>query len=348
MLSFEEKYDALINKDAAYEGIFIAAVKTTMIFCRPTCTARKPKAENVIFYDAVKDALLHGFRPCKICKPMELPGSVPEPIQDLLRELDRHPHHKISDTDLQQKGVAPSLVRRWFKKHHNMTFHAYQRMMRINKAFTEISSGHPVTHAAFDHGYESLSGFNDSFKSIFGAAPTASSSRNVITINRFTTPLGPVFACATDDGVCLLEFTDRKILEDQFKELQKRFNAVILPGKNNHLSSLQNQLAEYFNGSRKAFTIPLVAPGTDFRVQVWQVLHDIPYGQTVSYQQQAKMLGRPEAVRAVASANGMNRIAILIPCHRVVGSDGKLRGYGGGLARKKWLIEFERQHADTE
>jgi AraC family transcriptional regulator of adaptative response/methylated-DNA-[protein]-cysteine methyltransferase len=150
-----------------------------------------------------------------------------------------------------------------------------------------------------------------------------------------------MFACASKQGLCLLEFTDRRMLETEFKDLQKRLNVAILPGDNIFLDQVQNEIREYFQGKRIQFTVPLHTPGTDFQQSVWNALQEIPYGQTRSYKQQAQALGNPKAIRAVASANGKNRIAIIIPCHRVIGSDGSLVGYGGGLHRKKWLLELE-------
>ncbi len=153
-----------------------------------------------------------------------------------------------------------------------------------------------------------------------------------------------MFACASSQGLCLLEFTDRRMLETEFKDLRKRLNAVILPGENPHLKETKTQIKEYFQGKRKFFSIPLHTPGTEFQQSVWKILQNIPYGETRSYLEQATALGNPKAVRAVASANGHNRIAIIIPCHRVIGSDGKLVGYGGGLHRKKWLLDLERSN----
>jgi AraC family transcriptional regulator, regulatory protein of adaptative response / methylated-DNA-[protein]-cysteine methyltransferase len=161
---------------------------------------------------------------------------------------------------------------------------------------------------------------------------------------RIESPLGTMFACAVEQGICLLEFSDRKMLETEFKSLSKQLNATIVQGDSPHFKILSQQLKEYFEGSRKEFTIPLFLPGTDFQKAAWESLRRIPYGTTRSYQQQADDINRPGAVRAVANANGMNRIAIVIPCHRVIGSDGKLTGYGGGLWRKKWLLDFERKH----
>lgn len=345
VLTFEEKYQAILRKDADYEGIFITAVKTTGIFCRPVCTARKPTPENVEFYDSPEDAMLHGYRPCKVCKPLEHKDETPEYIQKIIDELNEDPYLKLKDYDLVKRGIEPSQLRRWFKKHHGITFHAYQRMLRINTAFTKISKGASVTETAFESNYDSLSGFNDGYQSIFGKSPTKSMNKTLINIVRFVTPLGPMFACATDKGVCLVEFTNRKMLETEFKDLMKRLDAVILPGKNVHLDQVQQELLEYYDGKRKHFTISLHTPGTDFQQSVWEILKEIPFGETRSYKQQAIKLDKPNAVRAVASANGMNRVAIIIPCHRVIGSTGELTGYAGGLARKKWLLDHEKKHS---
>ena len=341
-LLFKEKYQIILDKDPHYEGIFITAVKTTGIFCRPTCSARKPKIENVVFYDTVNDAILNGYRPCKICRPMELAEPTPVYIQQLISELQEKPFLKIKDYDLVLRGLEPNTLRRWFKKHYNMTFQGYQRMLRINTAFNKINEGETVTSTAFDTGFESLSGFNSSYQQVFGQSAKSKGRNNVINIIRFTSPLGPMFGCATQKGICLLEFTNRRMLETEFHDLTGRLKAVILPGSNPHLVQLEKEISEYFSGKRQSFTLTLDAPGTEFQRQAWSALQKIPYGETRSYQQQATLLGKPKAVRAVASANGHNRISIIIPCHRVIGKDGSLTGYGGGLERKKWLLDFER------
>jgi AraC family transcriptional regulator of adaptative response/methylated-DNA-[protein]-cysteine methyltransferase len=148
-LTFQEKYDVIGNKDTRYEGVFITAVKTTGIFCRPSCRARKPKVENVSFYNSTQEAIQNGFRPCKICKPMEQMDETPEYIKNIVRDLHEKPHLKINDHGLKQRGIEPSHIRRWFKLHHNMTFHAYQRMLRINSAFNDIKNGKTITKSAF-------------------------------------------------------------------------------------------------------------------------------------------------------------------------------------------------------
>lgn len=337
-------YEALVAKDPSFEGTFFAGIKTTGIFCRPTCTACKPKRENVEFFASAKDAILKGYRACKVCHPMEKVGSTPEYVDRVLRLLDEDPSLKLKDYDLLKLDIEPSKIRRWFLKNHGITFHAYQRMYRINTAFKKLQTGTSVTDIAFDSGYESLSGFNDSFKKVFGVSPKNSKEKQVIDFTRIETDLGTMVACATDKGVCLLEFSDRKGLETELKQLAKYHNANIVQGQNKYFKQLREELDAYFEGRLKEFKVPLDISGTDFQKQVWQALVEIPYGTTSSYLRQAEVLGKPSSVRAVANANGMNKIAIIIPCHRVVGSDGSLTGYAGGLWRKRKLIDLEKDN----
>lgn len=346
MLTDERMYQALLDKDISYEGRFIAAVRTTGIFCRPTCTARKPLRQNVEFFTSPKEAILHGYRPCKVCTPMEKPGETPAYIREILEQLTADPLKRFRDHDLRTKGIEPNMIRRWFKKNHGITFHGYQRMQRINTAFKKIRNGEAVASAAFGSGYESLSGFTDSFKSLTGHSPSDSKRRTVINLTRLETPIGPMFACAVEEGICLLEFTERRMLETEFAQLKKLLNASIIQGHSPHFDVLQQQLDEYFTGKRRDFSVPLVMPGSVFQQEVWRELQRIPYGATRSYNKQAKAVGRPLAVRAVANASGCNRISILVPCHRVIGEDGHLTGYGGGLWRKQWLLDLERKHAN--
>lgn len=337
-------YKAIVDKDPGFEGTFITAVKTTGIFCRPTCTARKPKIENVEFLKSTRVAIEKGYRPCKVCHPLEKIGETPVLYKEIIEELSKDPTVKFKDWDLVKKGIEPSAIRRWFLKNHGMTFHAYQRMFRINSAFKRIREGETVTSVAFESGYESLSGFADSFKSIFGVSPINSKDKLVIALTRLETPLGTMLSCATEKGICLLEFTDRKMLETELKVLAKTLNATIMQGHSIFFDMLKQQLEEYFQGKRKEFSVPLCTPGSNFQKSVWLALQNIPYGETRSYKLQAIALNRHGAVRAIANANGMNRISILIPCHRVIGENGNLTGYGGGIWRKQWLLDHERNN----
>jgi AraC family transcriptional regulator, regulatory protein of adaptative response / methylated-DNA-[protein]-cysteine methyltransferase len=167
----------------------------------------------------------------------------------------------------------------------------------------------------------------------------------MIITTKIETFLGIMIAGATDDGICLLEFSDRRMLNKEYKDLEKYLKTIISEGENCHFVALRKQLEEYFEGSRREFSVPLVTPGTPFQQAVWKELMKIPYGTTRSYHQQSVALGNPGSIRAVANANGMNRISIIIPCHRVIGSDGNLTGYGGGLKRKKWLLDHEKKYS---
>jgi AraC family transcriptional regulator of adaptative response/methylated-DNA-[protein]-cysteine methyltransferase len=334
-------YSALSRRDSTFEGIFVVAVKTTGVFCRPTCPARMPKRENVEFFTSARDALVHGYRPCKVCKPMEYKSAPPDWLKPLLDEVNDDPTIKLKDSHLRERGLEPSRVRYWFKKHHGMTFQGYQRSLRIGQAFGRIKNGGKVTETAFQSGYGSLSGFADSFKKTADFSPSESQDNHIVSTTRILTPLGPMLAGATDEGICLLEFEDRRVLEMQIKRLGRRLRARFVPGSSKLFDELQCQLDEYFSGKRKEFCIPLVMPGTPFQKKVWEGLQTIPYGSTRSYKEQADIIGVPRAVRALAKANGDNSIAIVIPCHRVIGANGDLVGYGGGSWRKQFLLKLE-------
>ena len=338
----DEMFQATRARDPAYDGLFYMGVRTTGIFCRPTCPAKKPRPENVEFYPSTRDALLAGFRPCKRCRPMELNGKTPAWMDALLRDLEEDPARRWTDADLRARALDPGRVRRWFRAQHGMTFHAYQRARRLGVALGQIRQGDDLTRTAYATGWESLSGFRDAFQRLIGDAPGRGRSTTLVTVTRVLTPLGPMVAGATDAGICLLEFADRRMLETQLTRLTRHLDCAIVPGEHDHLTHIAEEMRAYFAGTLQAFTAPLVVPGTPFQRAVWDALRTIPYGTTTSYDWIARTIGNPKAVRAVGRANGDNRIAVVIPCHRVVGADGRLVGYGGGLWRKQYLLELER------
>ena len=337
-----EMLTAFLNRDASYDGVFVTAVATTGIFCRPSCTARKPRPENVEFFSGARDALTAGYRPCLRCRPLEPTGSAPDWVQHLLVDVENDPERRWTDADLRARALHPDRVRRWFQEHHGMTFHAYSRARRLGLALGRIRHGSDVTTSAFDHGFESLSGFNDAFKRLFGTSPGRSGATSLVTMTRYLSPLGPMLVGATDEAVCLLEFADRRMLQTQLQRLAGRLGCSFAPGTNPIIDLAADELESYFAGELTRFTMPVSAPGTDFQTAVWDRLLEIPYGTTVSYGDLARALGRASAVRAVARAVGDNRIAVVVPCHRVVGADGSLTGYGGGLWRKQKLLDHER------
>lgn len=329
-----EMYEALLQRDAAYEGIFLVCVRTTGIFCRPTCRARKPKLQNIEFVATASSALHAGYRPCKVCTPL---GGDDHPpwVTRLLAEEGR----RIPDSALRARGMDPTRVRRYFKRHFGVTFHAYQRAWRLGTAMSGLSRGERVTGAAYDAGFESESGFRDAFRKLFGEPPA--SARGCLKTSWLRTPLGPMIAVASGAGVALLEFVDRRALERELNDLRRHFGTPIVPGRSEHLERLEIEMKEYFAGSLQDFTVALDVPATSFQRDVWARLREIPFGRTESYGEMARRVGRPGASRAVGRANGQNRVAIVVPCHRVVRADGSLSGYGGGLWRKQRLIDHE-------
>ncbi len=333
---------AMLDRDASYDGLFYVCVRTTRIFCRPSCPARKPLPGNVVFHAAVRDCLLNGFRPCKRCRPLAGGDGGPEWLDVLIAAVENAPAERLPDCVLRDLGVDPHATRRYFRKSFGMTFQAYHRARRMGLALERLEHGDDPLAVGPDHGWESQSAFRAAFERTFGTTPGRSRGVTCIRTARLETPIGPVVAGATDEGVCLLEFADRRALERQVATLKRLLGGAIVPGRHEHLDRLRAQLAEYFSGVRREFDVPLVTPGTEFQQAVWAQLRAIPCGQTRSYEWIAQKLGRPDARRAVGRANGDNRIAIVIPCHRVVGADGSLTGYGGGLWRKQHLLELEQ------
>jgi len=337
----EEMERAYQRSDASYDGVFYLGVRTTGIFCRPSCSARKPKPENVEFFAIPKDAVFAGYRACLRCKPLE-DELAPPWVKTLLERLERRPTERIRENDLRQMGVEPARVRRYFESRYGLTFQAYCRARRLSRAFERIRDGQPLDETVFDTGYESHSGFRDAFRKAFGQTPGHATDAKQVCLTWVETPIGPMIAGATDAGLCLLEFTDRRMMEAQLATVRKRLGAALVPADHAHLRTLRRELTEYFAGTRRDFTVPIDAPGTPFEMRVWEALCRIPFGETRAYADVAVAVNSPAAVRAVGRANGLNRIAIVIPCHRVVNKNGELGGYGGGLWRKRRLLHLER------
>lgn len=337
-----EMYQALQRRDAAYDGVFIVAVRTTGIFCRPTCPSRKPLETSVEYFRAPSEALLAGYRPCKRCRPMEAHGKPPEWAKRLIERVDDRPQSRLTAADLRACSIEPARASRWFKRNYGMTFQAYSRARRMGMALAALREGREIGQVGSRHGFGSESGFREAFHRTFGRPPGEASHVDCLLARWIDTPLGAMLAAANDEGLGLLEFVDRRMLQTQIETLRRRFDdAAIVPGSNRHLDSIEQELRAYFEGSLRRFSTPLVLRGTDFQVKAWRRLMEIPYGATTSYARMASDIGAAGAQRAVGKANGDNRLAIVIPCHRVVKSDGELCGYGGGLWRKKWLLEHE-------
>jgi AraC family transcriptional regulator of adaptative response/methylated-DNA-[protein]-cysteine methyltransferase len=337
----DEMERAFLGSDPSYDGVFVTAVRTTRVFCRPSCSARKPLLANVEFFASSGDALGAGYRACKRCRPLEAEGVLPGWAQPVLEYMS-NPGIRLRDEDLRRLGLEPARVRRFFLKRFGMTFHAYGRSVRLGRALDQLRLGHSLDDVVFASGYESHSGFRDAFRGLVGDSPARARGIGRVVLASLETPLGPMVAGATPDGVCLLEFADRPMLKTQLRVVRQRLGAVLVPGESPHQISLARELAAYFSGTLRSFSVPLVAPGSPFQEKVWDQLSRIPFGATCTYEELARRTGAPGAQRAVGRANGDNRLAILIPCHRVVGSGGQLTGYGGGIWRKRLLLHLER------
>ncbi len=341
----QEYYQALLAKDDDYEGIFYVGVKTTGIFCRPTCPARKPKFENCEFYQTAQQALLASFRPCHRCQPLSHPNCVSKLIRTLVEAVESNPEKRWRNSDFAELSVDTSTARRQFKKRFGMTFVEYARARRMGIAMQQIRGGEAVIEAQLNTGYESSSGFRDAFSKIMGASPTNFSQQHkILKASWLDTPLGPMLAIADVEALYLLEFVERRGLEREIERLRIKMKVAIIPGSTKIIQSITAELKAYFSGTLQHFATPPHLLGSPFQQQVWQELQRIPYGETRSYAKQAQSLGKPSAYRAVANANGANQLAIIIPCHRIINSNGELGGYGGGVNRKKWLIDHELKY----
>lgn len=339
----ETMYRALVNRDPSFEGIFYAGVRTTGIFCRPTCTAKKPARENVDFFATPSEALHGGYRPCLRCNPMDPGKSAPKFIERLRAEVERAPGGRLTDKELEALSIDPSTARRQFKRHYGMTFQAYHRARRMGLALRDVRRGGRVDEAQNGSGFGSASGFRDAFSRIFGESPTTAREQGGLFAQRIETPLGAMLAIADDEGLRLLEFVDRRAMERELSVLRSRLRTNVVPGEHKHLEAISRQLADYFSGKNLEFNLPVAPVGSPFQLRAWEILRSIPLGETRSYSWMAKQLGDVEMRRAVGRANGENMMCIVIPCHRVIRADGTLCGYGGGLWRKKWLLDHEQK-----
>lgn len=339
-------YDALCSRDAAYEGRAYVGVSSTGIFCRLTCPARNPKFENCQFYASPGECIEAGFRACKRCKPLKAAAGDDPMVQPLIDALEARPTHRWREGDLVALGYDPSTVRRAFKRHFGMTFLEMARQRRLREGFTALSAGEPVIAAQLEAGFDSPSAFRAGFARLVGMAPGAFRRDALLLADWIDTPLGAMVAISCQHQLHLLEFADRKALPREMIRLQKAQPGGIGFGRPQPTQQVAGELSRYFAGTEASFDTPLALHGTAFEREVWRYLLQIPAGETRSYSQIARDLGRASATRAVARANGSNQIAVVVPCHRVLAADGSLTGYGGGLWRKQRLIEIETSYKE--
>ena len=341
-MSDQDLYDVFIRRDDSFAALVFMGVTSTGVFCRPGCPARLPKFENCVFYPTAADALANGYRACKRCHPTRRPGEAPQIVRDLIALVESDPEKPWREVDIKAAGFDPSTARRQFKARFDMTFTDYARRRRMGRANKALSKGDKVIEAQLSAGYESPSGFREAFAKTFGQAPKNRNSEPLL-IEWIDTPLGPMVAICDETELFLLEFTNRNNMQRQLERLSKRQRRAIVPGRTPVTDKIETEITAYFEGKLTAFQTPLHTTGTDFQKRVWQQLCEIPFGETRSYSELAEMVGNEKAVRAVASSNANNGLAIIIPCHRVIAKGGGLGGYAGGLDRKTWLLNHERK-----
>lgn len=337
MISDEQAWAAFEARDRSQDGKLFVAVATTRIYCRPSCPARRPRRENVAFFAAEREAIEAGFRPCLRCKP-DAVARDREAVTRAVKLIEAAEAPLSLEALAQAVGYAPHHFQRLFTRDMRVSPAAYYRALRARRAEASLEQGSSVTDAIYDAGYSGPSRFYADAGRRLGMTPSAWRDGGRGATIRYViadSPLGPLLIAATDKGVCRLTFG-----EDD-GALRRRFpNADIIAD--------DGTIAAWAVGVLKAIEAPAEAPdvpvdvrGTAFQEAVWRELRKIPLGQTRSYAEIAAAVGQPGAVRAVGTANGSNPVSVIVPCHRVIRSDGSLGGYGGGLENKKKLLAAE-------
>jgi AraC family transcriptional regulator of adaptative response/methylated-DNA-[protein]-cysteine methyltransferase len=329
-------WDAFERRDRSWDGRVIGAVKTTGIYCKPSCPARRPKRENVEFFLDGPAALAAGYRPCMRCKPDEV-GRDREAVARAVQIIEAAEEPPLLAHLADAVGYAEHHFQRIFTRDMGVSPAAYARAIRARRAVEHLQEDKSVTEAIYDAGYQAPSRFYADAKERLGMTPSAwrDGGRGVtIRFVKTDSPLGPMLIAATDKGICRMTFQDdERALRDRFP------NADIRPDDGTIAPWVEQALAQIEHPS--AHNLPIDVRGTAFQEKVWQELRKIPLGETRSYADVARAIGEPDAMRAVGTANGSNPVAVLVPCHRVIRSDGTLGGYGGGLPNKRKLLEAE-------
>ena len=336
-LDTDAAWAAFERRDRSWDGRIIGAVKTTGIYCKPSCPARRPKRENVEFFASGEGARAAGYRPCLRCKPDEV-GRDREAVAKAVRLIERAEEPPSLDQLARAVGYAPHHFQRIFSRDLGVSPAAYARALRAKRAEKHLEENERVTDAIYDAGYSGPSRFYDDARERLGMAPSAwrdGGRGETIRYAIADSPLGPLLVAATAKGICRLTFD-----EDE-SALRRRF-------PNADIRADDGTIADWVEGALIAIERPQAAPdlpidvrGTAFQEAVWRELRKIPLGETRSYSDIAVAIGEPTATRAVGTANGSNPVAVLVPCHRVIRSDGTLGGYAGGLERKKKLLAAE-------
>jgi AraC family transcriptional regulator of adaptative response/methylated-DNA-[protein]-cysteine methyltransferase len=340
----QQAWEAFERRDRRWDGRVIGAVKTTGIYCKPSCPARRPKREHVEFFANGEGARAAGYRPCLRCKPDEV-GRDREAVSQAVKLIEQAEETPRLDEIASAVGYAPHHFQRLFTREMGVSPAAYARGLRAKRAASALKENGSVTEAIYDAGYSGPSRFYADAKDRMGMTPSAwrdGGRGETIRYAMLDTPLGQMLVAATSKGICRLTF------DEDLAALQRRFpNANIQPA-DTAMASLISGVMQAIETPSAMPDLPIDVRGTAFQEAVWRELRKIPAGETRSYADIAAAIGEPGAVRAVGTANGSNPVAVLVPCHRVIRSDGTLGGYGGGLDRKRQLLAAEGAHWEEQ
>ncbi|HZS76596.1 MAG TPA: bifunctional DNA-binding transcriptional regulator/O6-methylguanine-DNA methyltransferase Ada [Ktedonobacteraceae bacterium] len=340
---YEEDYwQAVLNRDRSSNGRFVYAVRSTGIYCNPSCSSRKPKREQVVFFARPEEAEEAGFRPCKRCSPKHGDPQL-EIVQQTCRYIEEHLEAGLEELGA-QVGLSPFHLQRVFKRVMGISPRQYAEAKRLEQLKEQLKEGETVTGALYEVGFSSSSRLYERAPEQLGMTPTAYRNGGKGMHIRYTivdSPLGRLLVGATEKGVCAVCIGDDDAqLEAALKEEYARAE-IQRDGENDALSRWVSAIVRHLEGQEPHLDLPIDVQATAFQWRVWQELRNIPYGQTASYSQIAKAMGQPKAVRAVANACANNPVAIVVPCHRVIHSNGRVDGYRWGSERKKKLLEQE-------
>lgn len=343
-LSDVQRWQALLDRNPNADGMFLYAVQTTGVYCRPICASRLPNRHNVTFFATCDEAEKAGFRPCKRCQPSTVSPHTEqvEAIARICKRIEAEPMSLQAMADL--TGLSQYHFHRLFKKVVGITPKQYAIAHRANRVRQELNQETTVTQAIYEAGFESSSSFYDQATAILGMTPTNyRQGANGVEIRFVTKPcwLGWLLVAATAQGICAIAFDDTP--EALTTQLQNQFPNAEFQEHDPTFESWVEQVLTFVEAPQQGLNLPLDIQGTAFQQQVWQALQNIPAGSTASYAEVARQIGNPKAVRAVARACATNPLAVAIPCHRVVSSDGGLSGYRWGSDRKRALLEREAQ-----
>jgi AraC family transcriptional regulator of adaptative response/methylated-DNA-[protein]-cysteine methyltransferase len=336
-LDADTAWAAFMRRDRSWDGKILGAVHTTGIYCKPSCPARRPKRENVTFYTSAEEARAAGYRPCLRCKPDEV-GRDREAVAKAIKIIEQAEETPNLQELADAVGYAPHHFQRLFKRDLGVSPAEYARGLRNRRTETALKVNERVTDAVYEAGYSSPSGFYSDAKERLGMTPSAwrdGGRGETIRWTSFDSPIGPMLIAATSKGICRLTFDDSE------ESLRRLFPKAEIVKDDGGLKDLVEGALTAIERPSMAHELPIDVAGTAFQEAVWRELRKIPLGETRSYAQIAAAIGQPKAVRAVGTANGDNHVAVLIPCHRVIRSDGTLGGYAGGLDKKRKLLAAE-------